>query len=819
MDDQVVEEDPYTDDDLDALPDDAFHELEENAVRSTQQRANAAPARLSTFRSSHRPADNTLAGGFKRLSLTPETGFGQARNGKHQPSSDYGDFDDEMLDGEIFDGAMQPSLAVVMQQDSCLRHTFGEPTQKEPWRQQRYGQPRPNVVYQGQQKTQGYPTASALPNLTNADSGVNEQDRRPVSGKDTSIPTQVASGSSNVDALQAQVKKLLRDREQLQQAIQDANDNAYAKAGEIAIVRANASKIEKEYEDRTKLMQRLHADEAARQKMEVEKARAELQKIATEKDFLANDLAEGTKQIRSLQKAIKRGDKPSEAGAVGKENVATTPRRRKAGLGDGFDDVEIQPLSPSKLVFRGKAGTPKAGSKRKRKATEENPMQQPLEIAEPVHVESFDEPAPAPAKTVAVSPQPSKPRDQKFQFAQRFLNHRIRHGEERTIEALAKYKFPSPPDLPLSTILLDKMSPLNIRPNVKNLPSAIALEVISIWSQCIQEKYHEPVHLLIDLVKYILITTFLKTAPDLTNSLMSLLQETADILIVPRCQKKPPSNRALISSTECLETMHLMASQLSISRDDSTRFWRTMRFDFIMMLLSFIHPLEELNLTIRILHTSILPNSFAMIIPPGDGKQDATEARVIDNLSRLLVEPPRPSQEEPALSSIELAQLRLSILELLEEMGANDYAALTLCKHRLLLGRLVRLMNDSLAHAYSYTNAHPHLIALVNNATRLLYYLLTNYTEQINMQQKLSVIPGGEKKFLIVLTRLAFSEGGILEGGIEDDVVELAHRMLEERVSPEEAEGLVEAMSSAPRNKVATGRGASRDEGDSEPEG
>ena len=609
----------------------------------------------------------------------------------------------------------------------------------------------------------------------------------------------------------------MRERAQLQQAIQDANDNAYAKAGEIAIVRANASKIEREYESKTREMKERHENEAAKQKAEVEKARDALKKIASEKEFLENDLVDGPKQIKNPPKSNKQGHKPSHAKAAGKDNVATTPKRQKAGLGDGFNDDEIQPLSPSKLVVRAKVGTPKAGSKRKR--NEASPSQQPLDFVEPVNARLFQMQAQAPATAVAALSQPSKPRDQKFEFAQRFLNHCFRHDEERTIEALARYKLPSQPEKSLSTLLLDKLSPLNIRPNVKDLPPVVALEVISIWSQCIKEGYHEPVHLLLDLVKYVLITTFMKTAPDLTNNLMSLLQETADIIIIPRCQKKSPSpNRALISSTECLEVMHLMASQISISRDESIRFWRTMRFDFIMMLLSFIHPLQELNLMIRILHSSILPNSFAMVIPPGDGKQDATEARVIDNLSRLLVESPRPSQGEPSLSSIELAELRLQILALLEEMGANDYAALVLCRHRLLLGRLVRLMNDSLAHAYSYTNAHPYLISLVNGGTRLLYYLLTNYPEYINMQQKLSVVPGGEKKFLIVLTRLAFSEDGFLEGGIEDDVVELAHLMLEERVSPEEAESLMEAMSSAPGTKVATERRSS-DEGGEEPNG
>ena len=186
--------------------------------------------------------------------------------------------------------------------------------------------------------------------------------------------------------------QLLGERQALQQAIQNANDFAYSKACEIAIVRANATKVEKEFEDRTMALQKLHADEAARQKIEVEKARAELQKIATEKDFLENDLAEGTKQIRYLQRAIKQvGDQGSEYKAKGKENQPVTPKKNKAlAYADGFDDEEIQPMSPSKLVIRSKANTPKAGAKRKRKATEASPVK-PLELTQPIQIDSLVE--------------------------------------------------------------------------------------------------------------------------------------------------------------------------------------------------------------------------------------------------------------------------------------------------------------------------------------------------------------------------------------------------------------------------------------------
>ena len=181
--------------------------------------------------------------------------------------------------------------------------------------------------------------------------------------------------------------QLLSEREALQQAIQNANDIACSKAGEIAIVRANATKIERDFENRTTALQKQHADEAIRQKIEVEKARAELQKIATEKDFLENDLAEGTKQIRNLQRALK---KTAESKASGKENEPVTPKKNKAlAYADGFDDEEIQPMSPSRLVIRSKANTPKAGAKRKRKATEASPIK-PLEFTQPIQIDSFE---------------------------------------------------------------------------------------------------------------------------------------------------------------------------------------------------------------------------------------------------------------------------------------------------------------------------------------------------------------------------------------------------------------------------------------------
>ena len=789
MEDEAVKDDAYSDDDLDALPVNAFQELQEDAFRSTQQPRGDVLQNISSIQ---RPAPAEMCGSFDRLSVGLDAAAHLQR--PQEPSSDYGDFDDEMLDGEIFDGAEQ--FAANARTGSAF--PLGERTQREQWRQQRYGLPPQATPYEAKQHVPRQVNSGPL-SRTSVGCVGNAAQSMQVQPMSSKAP---GGASTDVDSLQAEVQRLLRERDALQRAVQHAEGSACAKAGEIAIVRAKISKAEQEFESRTKAQQRLHADESARYRIEVEKARAEIQNISTEKAFLENELAEGTKQLREVQKMTKKGgDTSSGIKGLVRESLFATPKKNKnLPYADGFNDDEVQILSPSKLALRGKAGTPRAGGKRKRKSTEGSPIQpQPLELAEPVRHDVLSKVLQEELSSKpTISNEKQRHWDANFQFSQKLLNHRLERGEERIIEALSQFRLPSQPEKALSTVLYDQILALDGGGETENFPAAVGLIVISLWSQCLKERYHSPVHLLIDLVEFIILVTPLKTAPELTNSLMELVQETADIIVIPRCQKKPPrQDSAKITSLACLRVIQMMAQDCSIDTEEITRFWRTMRFDFTMMLLSFLHPIEELHITVDLLRTSVLKNSFAMIIPPGDGKQDASEAHVIDNLSRLLVEAPRPAQGEPFLDAVQLSELRLEILELLDAMCERKYSAEALAKHRLVIGRLVRVMNDELDRAYDYQYGHGQHIALVNAATNLLYFLTSTYASSIDIQARLSAVPGGEKKFLIALTRLAFSEGCFLEEGIKDEVVDEAHQMLEMRVSPEEADQLVGAFASA----------------------
>lgn len=141
-------------------------------------------------------------------------------------------------------------------------------------------------------------------------------------------------------------------------------------------------------------LQKLRADEAARHKIEVEKAKAEQQKITIEKRFLENELGQGAEEIKTLQRVVKDGaGRAAISKAERDRSLVTTPKKSKAlPYGDGFNRHEITVASPAKLTLRPKSQTPKAAGKRKRKV-EDSPVK-PLVLSPPMEDEKVDDPAP-----------------------------------------------------------------------------------------------------------------------------------------------------------------------------------------------------------------------------------------------------------------------------------------------------------------------------------------------------------------------------------------------------------------------------------------
>ncbi len=206
MEDQAGGDIDYDDDDLDALPDNTFRNLQEDAIRSTQQ----PQSQLPKFKSPRKLATTTLAGGFENLTVGGEVAYHAPLHNPQQPSSDYGEFDDEMLDGEIFDAAEQPDLAARYDGGHFLNDP-GEGTQREQWRQQRYGQQSQSRVFQGQRsvnQNQG-PNHASVHNNNHGTSRNSPNERLSFQPEVQKPIAQPLQEPADVAVLQSQVQKVL----------------------------------------------------------------------------------------------------------------------------------------------------------------------------------------------------------------------------------------------------------------------------------------------------------------------------------------------------------------------------------------------------------------------------------------------------------------------------------------------------------------------------------------------------------------------------------------------------------------------------------
>lgn len=313
------------------------------------------------------------------------------------------------------------------------------------------------------------------------------------------------------------------------------------------------------------------------------------------------------------------------------------------------------------------------------------------------------------------------------QLTQQILNHRITLGQRRTFEALAGFAYPSDPSQALSTIFLDKISALTFKLEIEDYPAALGRIIVSLWSQCIDEKYvgrkeikligygfaksikYSPVYLLMDLIKYLLLISPSGTGSHLTEDIVNKAQTIADINLIPRFQGVSKSKlKVEIDTKECLQILHLIAYDCLRTQTEIEHFWRAMRFDFVIMMVNGTQPMEELRLAVNLLRTSVLESSFSMRITPGDGNQIKTQGFVIERLSRLLVDSPSTREDAEQHDIIEIAQLRLEVLSLMQRMCDSRYCGEALATHKMVIGRLVRVMNDELGALYDFHYGHEY---------------------------------------------------------------------------------------------------------------
>ena len=199
------------------------------------------------------------------------------------------------------------------------------------------------------------------------------------------------------------------------------------------------------------------------------------------------------------------------------------------------------------------------------------------------------------------------------------------------------------------------------------------------------------------------------TAHLMTDELAPLAQRTADVNLIPRIRRKPPSRlTAEVTTKRCLEILHLMAYDCLWQKEDLERFWRCIRVDFIAMALKIDQPIDEISIALDLLRASVFENTFAMIRSAADGDQESSEQGLLQILSSLLTETPRVVEGQEPYDVTDIAQLRLEVLSLMEKMCETEHGGEAQAKCVNVFVRLIRFMNDEIAALYDYRHGHEY---------------------------------------------------------------------------------------------------------------
>jgi hypothetical protein len=420
-----------------------------------------------------------------------------------------------------------------------------------------------------------------------------------------------------------------------------------------------------------------------------------------------------------------------------------------------------------------------------------------------------------------------KQAERNLRFLQSILDYRVKGTNEPLFEALARFSFPTNASKTLSAILLEATAHLK----GDRLRSDLLQIFIDLWSKSMKEQYYKPVALLVEILGHMIDWDMSAVDAAIVTNLTPVLQTAITVNAEKRFKHSPVNHSTYgtfrqtpqevlhheVDGTSCLELLLTVAYVVSDDMELISLFWGLLDPEFILMMLSPWQPISDIRLMLRMLATSIFAGTFGKICREPQ-QQQKIEHWCLNRICSLLWETPKVDEGLPPYTTEQLCRLRLEVMELLTKMAITSspyphddpthHGSRLVARDVHAIGRIVRSLHDEVSAMYDLTPSHPLHAEFVNRGVRLLHHLLRLHEAEINLQEKLAVIPGGVHKHRVVLTRLAFSEGFFVDRLITDDTVAMATTMLEESVTPDEADELIEAF---PGFK---GRGGSNTVGD-----
>lgn len=616
--------------------------------------------------------------------------------------------------------------------------------------------------------------------------------------------------------------QLEQEKARQRKEAEELKDKLQTKAGEADILRRRHDAENRRYERQLADQQQQHGSELAKLRAEMDKLRREAESVQTDTMFNQYEAREAGIPRRTARIVPSRS-KPAPPPV----SPAGTPRKEpktRGPLGDGFDDDDMVMASPSKHRDKSKTATPRQAGKRKRQAIDQSPVPLPaLQLSEPRSRPKEREPAPVDVfKIDAALLQHFRREDRRFALLHRLLSHPSSKDTDRVLEALTKYAFPSNPTKKLSSIVYDALA-MVASDDVHDLALHMCHVFLDLWRRCQNEKYYAPTSLMLDALHFILACEPADTAIKITGRVVPLIIAFVDLVADPISKAAKGGDEAIadlyssrqrqiaacIDAEDCLELLYLVASSCLSSSDPGAivRLWQAIPSSFAIMLLVKEQPLAQINLMLRILGTSVFPTSVGPITPgdPAPESQANNEDALINRLTNLFTERPQPVPDPAAppgsidpVPEDDLWNLRLLVLSVLTQFSLSEHGSNRLAQNRLCIGRLIKYLDHCITSLYRYPVAptQGHKVDSINAAMKLIYHVATSNPD-FDMKSKLVNTLGGQHAYLVALTRLAFSEGLVLEAGIEDEVVNMAHDILDEGLSMEEGDAFGKVFSSA----------------------
>jgi hypothetical protein len=796
MDDGEDETDLFDDDEFDNLSETALQELEHHAILSTQQAraATIKPQPLPTTTAI--PQARTLAQVQygSRVSI-PNPGF---------PKHLLEDEDSFELIGE--EGVATP----VEEHDSFSfpRPQPGETAQRELWRQQRYGQSYVDLAPQKPQPLQSShrPLPSAIP--YRPQNGFNPGSY----GGPSAAPSQPAPLTQSGERVTQnyRLEDLLRERDDLARELQATKDSISMQKGEISIVRANFEKESKVYDRQIGALKKTMEEESAKHTAALHALTEKNNNLTTRYNFLQQEHNQELQETRTLQQRLK--DRPVADRDA--SPIATPKRGMGSSIRDGFNDDDIMLMSPSKSARRSKPTTPTATNKRKRKAGDPSPVN-PLVL----RPSQNDMPPPAPVlvseaveKVVSIV-RKDKQAERHLKFLQSVLEYRVRDPKTPLLETLIQFSLPSAPAKTFSSIVLEGTAQLE----GPRLPGDLLQLFLNLWSKCLNEQYYKPIAVLLEIVKHITELDLEIFDADIIGALVPLLQTSISINAEKRFKHSPVNHATYgkirqtpqsvlnqaVKGMDCMDLLLTMAYTISDEPDLLSLLWRLLSPEFVLMMLNAWQPIADITLMLQLLATSIFPTTFGNICDAET--QSKVEHYILNRICYLLWETPKTDEGLDPYTPEQLCNFRIEVMDFLTHLGITSsppphddpthHGSVLLANDAHAIARLIRFLYDTVSSLYTlHPLTHPLHSHLINSTVRLLHHILTLHASTINLQEKLQVINGGVHKHRVVLTRLAFSEGWVIDRSVSDETVAMATGLLEESVTPDEADLLIAAF-------------------------